>query len=594
MTAAANAGNTSPALNVLDVGKSFPAGGRRVTALQNVSLRLHGGVTALVGPDGAGKTTLLRLAAGLLLPDYGKVESFGMDTAEAGERLHRLIGYMPQRFGLYEDLSVLENLHLYADLHGMDSRERQQRFDELMRMTGLAKFNDRLAGRLSGGMKQKLGLACTLINRPRLLLLDEPSVGVDPVSRRELWRIIETLVREFAATVLLSTAYMDEAERCDHVILLDQGRILRQGSPAEFHALTEGRGFTLSSPMLSNRTVQQRAAALPGTIDAVVQGEAVRVILRAGTEPDWQAGFSEAEQLQCRSAAPRLEDAFITLLLEQRPPDKAPPPICLTAVDNTAPACAADQPAIIEVDAVDRWFGKFQAVKKLSFRVCQGEIFGLLGANGAGKTTTFRMLCGLLPASNGKLSVAGVDLRRAAAKARARLGYMSQKFSLYGQLSVRQNLEFFSHAYGLRHPHRQQRMEWALQQFDLQAFADTNSTDLALGYKQRLALACALMHEPAILFLDEPTSGIDPLARREFWTRINQLAGEGVTILVTTHFMEEAEYCDRLLIMREGDILAAGTPAEIKRLSSSRGQAPADSMEEAFIRLVETGEAAKQ
>lgn len=593
MKSAANASDTSPALNFLEVGKSFPAGGRRVTALQNVSLQLSGGVTALVGPDGAGKTTLLRLAAGLLLPDSGKVESFGLDTANAGDRLHTLSGYMPQRFGLYEDLSVLENLHLYADLHGMDSRERQQRFDELMRMTGLSKFNNRLAGRLSGGMKQKLGLACTLINRPRLLLLDEPSVGVDPVSRRELWRIIETLVRDFAATVLLSTAYMDEAERCDHVILLDQGRILRQGSPAEFHTLTAGRDFILSSPRLSNRIVQQRAAALPGTIDAVVQGEAVRVILRPGAEPDWQACFSEADRLHSQAASPRLEDAFIMLLLEQRPLEKAPPPICVTALDTPAPTCLSDQPAIIEVDAVDRWFGEFQAVKKLSFRVCQGEIFGLLGANGAGKTTTFRMLCGLLPASNGKLSVAGVDLRRAAAKARSRLGYMSQKFSLYGQLSVRQNLEFFSHAYGLRNPHRRQRIDWALQQFDLQAFADVNSTDLALGYKQRLALACSLMHEPAILFLDEPTSGIDPLARREFWTRINQLAGEGVTILVTTHFMEEAEYCDRLLIMREGDILAAGTPAEIKRLSITAGQAPADSMEEAFIRLVEAGEAAQ-
>jgi ABC-2 type transport system ATP-binding protein len=586
------ASETSSALTFRSVGKSFLAGQRRISALRNVSLDLSGGVTALIGPDGAGKTTLLRLAAGLLLPDDGSIESFGLNTANAGDSLHRLTGYMPQRFGLYEDLSILENLNLYADLHGMDRGERQQRFDDLMRMTGLAKFNERLAGRLSGGMKQKLGLACTLINRPRLLLLDEPSVGVDPVSRRELWRIIETLARDFAATVLLSTAYMDEAERCDRVILLNQGSILRQGSPAEFHSLTAGRGFKLSSPVLSNRIIQQRADGLPGTIDAVVQGEAVRVILRPDAKPDWQACFSEADRLQSESASPRLEDAFIMLLLEQRPLEKMPAPICVIETESKAALSTTHQPPIIEVDAVDRWFGDFQAVKKLSFQVSQGEIFGLLGANGAGKTTTFRMLCGLLPVSNGKLSVAGVDLRRAAAKARSRLGYMSQKFSLYGQLSVRQNLEFFSHAYGLRNRQRQQRISWALQQFDLQEFADTNSTDLALGYKQRLALACALMHEPAILFLDEPTSGIDPLARREFWTRINQLAGQGVTILVTTHFMEEAEYCDRLLIMREGDILAAGTPAEIKRLGSQPARAPADNMEEAFIRLVETSEAA--
>lgn len=592
MKPSANALDQPAVLNFHQVGKSFLAGQRRINALQEVCLQLNGGVTALVGPDGAGKTTLLRLAAGLLLPDSGKVESFGLNTANAGDSLHTLSGYMPQRFGLYEDLSVRENMNLYADLHGMDSLERQQRFEDLMQMTGLAKFTERLAGRLSGGMKQKLGLACTLVNRPRLLLLDEPSVGVDPVSRRELWRIIETLVEDFAATVLLSTAYMDEAERCSHVILLDQGRILRQGSPAEFHALTEGRGFILSSPTLSNRIVQQRAATLPGCMDAVVQGDAVRVIVRSEAKPDWQACFSETDRLHSRAASPRLEDAFIMLLQAQRPPEKMPPPICVAALDNAAPICGADQPAIIEVDAVDRWFGDFQAVKKLSFRVCQGEIFGLLGANGAGKTTTFRMLCGLLPASNGKLSVAGVDLRRAAAKARSRLGYMSQKFSLYGQLSVRQNLEFFSHAYGLRRQQRRQRIDWALQQFDLQAFADVNSTDLALGYKQRLALACALMHEPAILFLDEPTSGIDPLARRDFWNRINQLAAQGVTILVTTHFMEEAEYCDRLLIMREGDILASGTPADIKRLSANAGQAPAADMEEAFIRLVESSESA--
>jgi len=579
--------DSQAALDFRNVGKAFLSGRRKVQALQNISLRLTGGITALVGPDGAGKTTLLRLAAGLLLPDSGSIESFGLNTLGAAERLHRQTGYMPQRFGLYEDLSVLENLNLYADLYGIDQTERQNRFTELMKMTGLAKFNQRLAGHLSGGMKQKLGLACTLVNRPRLLLLDEPSVGVDPVSRRELWQIVTLLVKDFGTSVLLSTAYMDEAERCDHVILLNQGRILRQGAPANFHALAEGRSFMLSSPLLSKRQIRQRLAEHADVIDAVVQGEAVRTVLRTRTQPDWRAYFGETARLQSLPVAPRLEDAFIMLLLEQRGARQQSETVCFMPISDSVSA-QANRPAVIQVDAVDRWFDGFQAVKKLSFNVRQGEIFGLLGANGAGKTTTFRMLCGLLPASNGSLRVAGLDLRKAAAQARARLGYMSQKFSLYGQLSVRQNLDFFSHAYGLRDPHRQERIAWAMQQFDLHRFADSDSADLPLGYKQRLALACALMHEPEILFLDEPTSGIDPLARREFWARINQLAAQGVTILITTHFMEEAEYCDRLLIMREGDILAAGTPAEIKQSSQGPEHPPTDNMEEAFIRLVES------
>lgn len=577
------ADSSPPALSFSAVSKSFKAGARQILALQSVSLTLTGGVTALIGPDGAGKTTLLRLAAGLLKPDNGRVACFGQPSAGS----HQQTGYMPQRFGLYEDLSVLENLNLYADLYDIGLSERQNRFEELMKMTGLAPFFGRLAGRLSGGMKQKLGLACTLVNRPNLLLLDEPSVGVDPVSRRELWQIIARLVEEYGTCVLLSTAYMDEAERCNRVILLDRGRLLRQGEPEAFREVARDCSFMLASTLLSKRLIRQRLAGHPDVVDAVVQGDAVRVVAKPGRPPVWHSMLDGSDRLQIRAVPPRLEDAFILLMLEQRGPQPSNETVCLIPDDTTA-SPDATRPPVIEVDAVDRWFDGFQAVKKLSFSVHQGEIFGLLGANGAGKTTTFRMLCGLLPASNGRLRVAGVDLRTAAAKARSRLGYMSQKFSLYGHLSVRQNLDFFSHAYGLRNQRRRDRIDWALQEFDLYGFADTNGAELPLGYKQRLALACALMHEPEILFLDEPTSGIDPLARREFWTRINQLAAQGVTILVTTHFMEEAEYCDRLLIMREGDILATGTPLEIKCRGQSPLLPPADTMEEAFIRLVES------
>ncbi len=578
-----NAPDSTKVLTLQSVAKAFISKQGQIDAVQDVSLSLNTAtVTALVGPDGAGKTTLLRLAAGLLVPDSGAIKVFALDSIDNTEQIHQLTGYMPQRFGLYEDLSVAENLNLYADLYAIEHSDREIRFADLIRLTGLEKFNTRLAGQLSGGMKQKLGLACTLVNRPRLLLLDEPSVGVDPVSRRELWHIIEALVEQSGTTVLLSTAYMDEAERCQYVILLDQGKILKQGPPESFHQQVAGSSFSLSSPNLSKRQIQHRLKAQAGIIDTVIQGDTVRVVTQPGSALDLATCFNVSEAVQSEAVAPRLEDAFIMLLLARYPA------VNFSLMNDVEPSVEGEPQTMIKVHEVERWFGTFQAVKKLTFNVQKGEIFGLLGANGAGKTTTFRMLCGLLPSSNGQLSVAGVDLSKAAAEARMRIGYMSQKFSLYGELSVRENLNFFSSAYGLRNKQRKQRIDWALQQFELQALADSTSNNLPLGFKQRLAMACALMHEPDILFLDEPTSGIDPLARREFWARINYLAAQGVTVLVTTHFMEEAEYCDRLLIMREGAILAAGTPTEIKQQSQQQNQLPPDNMEEAFIRLVES------
>ena len=578
-----NAPDSTKVLTLQSVAKAFFSKQGQIDAVQDVSLSLNTAtVTALVGPDGAGKTTLLRLAAGLLVPDSGAIKVFALDSIDNTEQIHQLTGYMPQRFGLYEDLSVAENLNLYADLYAIEHSDREIRFADLIRLTGLEKFNTRLAGQLSGGMKQKLGLACTLVNRPRLLLLDEPSVGVDPVSRRELWHIIEALVEQSGTTVLLSTAYMDEAERCQYVILLDQGKILKQGPPESFHQQVAGSSFSLSSPNLSKRQIQHRLKAQAGIIDTVIQGDTVRVVTQPGSALDLATCFNVSEAVQSEAVAPRLEDAFIMLLLARYPA------VNFSLMNDVEPSVEGEPQTMIKVHEVERWFGTFQAVKKLTFNVQKGEIFGLLGANGAGKTTTFRMLCGLLPSSNGQLSVAGVDLSKAAAQARMRIGYMSQKFSLYGELSVRENLNFFSSAYGLRNKRRKQRIDWALKQFELQSLADSTSNNLPLGFKQRLAMACALMHEPDILFLDEPTSGIDPLARREFWARINYLAAQGVTVLVTTHFMEEAEYCDRLLIMREGAILAAGTPAEIKQQSQQQNQLPPDNMEEAFIRLVES------
>ncbi len=574
---------TAEAMSVHGVTKRFHAGKRVVCALDQVNARCrHGIVTGLIGPDAAGKTTLMRLLAGLLLPDEGAITVLGIDAVKNPLLVQQVLGYMPQRFGLYGDLTVQENLDLYADLQAVPHSERRPRYAELIHMTGLAPFTGRLARDLSGGMKQKLGLACTLVRAPRLLLLDEPTVGVDPVSRRELWQIVYRLVEHEGLSVLLSTAYLDEAERCQDVILMHEGKILDQGTPASFSTRMTGRTFQVTARQIGKRKLQGQLAGGKGVVDAIIQAEGVRVVMAAESAPESLQSLAEAPDLHILSVAPRFEDSFIVMLKDRM----SPAPVVTNQIISQ-PVAFKDEDVIV-VDNVKRCFGNFYAVNGISFSVRHGEIFGLLGANGAGKSTTFRMLCGLLPASEGTLRVAGEDLRRAAAKARARIGYMAQHFSLYANLSVTDNLAFFSRAYGLRGKQQRDRLAWALDEFELRPYADTTSGQLSLGYKQRLALAAALMHSPEILFLDEPTSGVDPLARREFWHRINRLADQGVTLLVTTHFMEEAEYCDRLVIMAQGEILAEGTPEEMKARFRSP-ERPKPTMEEAFIGLLESG-----
>lgn len=569
------------ALVLEDVHKGFRRGGTTVQALQGVTLRVQAGrITGLLGPDGAGKTTLMRLAAALLLPDAGRVLVLGEDTRHAAVRIQESIGYMPQRFGLYEDLTVQENLDLYGDLQGLSAADKTIRHEELLRLTALGPFGRRRAGDLSGGMKQKLGLACALLRAPRLLLLDEPTVGVDPISRRELWSIIQGL-QEKGTSILISTAYLDEAERCDDILLFHEGKLLAQKNPADFHAPMAGHCYLVQREGLSRRQLQARLAQRPGVVDATIQAEGVRVVCRES------AALSEDGE-HWQGVPPRFEDAFVTLLRSGSA--AAPTPAGdHPEVPATADAQDPDGESVIEVRELRRFFGHFEAVKGISFTVKAGEIFGLLGANGAGKTTTFRMLCGLLPASSGTLRVAGADLLRAGAAARARIGYVSQKFALYGNLSVSQNLHFFASAYGLRGAPWRRRIDWAMAEFDLSAYTDVNADDLPLGFKQRLALACALMHEPPILFLDEPTSGIDPLARREFWSRINTLAEGGVTVMITTHFMDEAEYCDHLVLMSLGEILALGSPQEI-RAQARRPDLPNPTMEDAFVDLIQSHE----
>lgn len=565
------------ALTLQEVSKTFNSGGRKITALDKIDLVIPSGkITGLIGPDGAGKTTLMRLATGLLLPDAGQIQVLGIDAIADPLAAQSAVGYMPQRFGLYEDLTVQENLDLYADLRGVTEKFRPGHYQKLLHMTGLGPFTDRLAGRLSGGMKQKLGLACTLVSPPRLLILDEPTAGVDPLSRRELWIIVDHLVEAEGMSVLLSTAYLDEAARCTETILLHEGKIVAQGAPADFSKTMRGRVFLASQETGSKRHLQSLLSSTPGVLDALIDGEQIRLVIES---PDTHV--PKLNDINIESAPPRFEDAFIAILKGKQQTQKPLPP----AIQHRFAADAEDD-TVITIENVARRFGDFYAVRDISFSVHRGEIFGLLGANGAGKSTTFRMLCGLLPVSAGKLSVAGHDLRHAAARARGRIGYMAQRFSLYSNLTVLQNLHFFSSVYGLRGHHRQERIRWALDVFELAPYGQSNSGDLPLGFKQRLAFACALMHEPEILFLDEPTSGVDPLARREFWQRTNALADAGVTVLVTTHFMDEANYCDRLVIMADGRILTQGTPKAIKSPFSTP-EVPEPRMEDAFIALIE-------
>ena len=477
-----------------------------IKALDNLSLNIEKGkITGLIGADGAGKTTLIRLIIGLLTSNKGEISTLGVNPFTEKEKLTFKIGYMPQKFGLYEDLTVIENLKLYADL-----KKVPYDFEKLLNFTNLSPFQERLAGALSGGMKQKLGLACSLLGNPEFLILDEPSVGVDPISRRDLMQMVRNMITT-DTTVLWSTAYLDEAHSFDTTVVLDKGKVIYQGKP---HDLAK-----------TSQEFEEKVIDLMG-------------------------GYK-----------------------------KEPSEIAQNYVSREI---NIDYPVI--ADNLEKCYGNFYAVKNNSFKIKKGEIFGLLGPNGAGKSTSFKMMCGLAKPSNGTASIMGIDIKKNPEKARANLGYMAQKFSLYGSLTVRQNLDFFASVYGIKSKDKDKRVNEILDIFSLKNFENQKSEDLPLGFKQKLSMACALIHNPPVLFLDEPTSGVDILTRRDFWNHITSLAKKGVTILVTTHFMDEAEYCDRISLFYKGETIAIGTPGELK------SKVNAKNMEEAFITLIKESE----
>lgn len=540
-------------------------------AIKKINFSIFSGkITGIVGPDGAGKTTLIRMLTGLLAPTFGELKVLNYNMPNTFSDFLQQIGYMPQKFGLYEDLTVYENLKLYSDLQNIENSNN--RIDELLTFTSLKKFQDRLAGKLSGGMKQKLGLACALIKKPKLLLLDEPGVGVDPISRIELWEIVQKLLEDDIA-VVWSTSYLDEAQNCDEVILLNEGNCLYQGTPQNLKENMKDRVFLISGIFLQKRETLTKILEQDEILDAVLVGSKIRINLKKNTTLSKEFIYKLGEDVKIEAIEPIFEDCFVDILNIKT---KAHSQL----VENMK-NIEKSSLKLIEAKSLTKKFGNFVATDNIDFEIGNGEIFGFLGPNGAGKSTTFKMLCGLLTPTFGTAKVLGEDLYKSNSNIKNSIGYMAQKFSLYGNLKIKDNLDFFSGIYGLKNKKREEKIEEMIEIFDFKNYLHLNANSLPLGIKQRLSLACSVMHEPKVLFLDEPTSGVDPITRKEFWTHINGMVKKGVSIMVTTHFMDEAEYCDKIMLIYKGKNIASGTPDELKALVG-----PNASMQDAFITLV--------
>jgi ABC-2 type transport system ATP-binding protein len=527
-----------------------------------------GEIYGLVGPDGAGKTTTLRMLAGILDPSGGSARVAGCRLPGEETAVKEHLAYMSQRFGLYPDLTVAENISFYADLYGVSRKGRQAHIDDLLNFSSMGPFKKRLAANLSGGMKQKLQLVCALIHTPEVLLLDEPTNGVDPVSRRDFWRILYRLLKD-GVTILVTTAYLDEAERCNRVGLLNEGKLMVEGTPEQIRNSMRHHILAVRSPQARkiSRILRREISA---ALSVNVFGDSVHVVcpdavVAAGQVADALAAHKMTAE-DIREIAPSLEDVFVSTLGRGAPGPAAASEAAseATSAPPSAVLTCPSGDAAVEVAGLTRRFGDFTAVDQIDFMVPHGEIFGFLGPNGAGKSTTIRMLCGLLAPSEGTGRVAGCDILTQAEQIKSSIGYMSQKFSLYEDLTVSENIAFYGGIYGLDGSRLEARRKWAITMAGLDGREKTFARLLAGGWKQRLSLACAILHEPPIVFLDEPTSGVDPMSRRRFWDLIYDMAGRGITIFVTTHYMEEAEYCDRVALIYHGRVIALDTPHRLK------------------------------
>jgi ABC-2 type transport system ATP-binding protein len=540
----------------------------QLVAVKGIDLTIkQGEIFGLIGADGAGKTTTFNILAGVMSATSGEVRLLDKNPHDA--RLYT--GYLTQKFSLYQDLSIDENLRYTAGLRQVPQKLYQQRRAKYLKLMDLERFSGRLAGRLSGGMKQKLALCCALISRPKILLLDEPTTGVDPVSRREFWDVLAEIASE-GVTIVVATPYLDEAERCNRIALIHEGEIQQVGT------LTQLRD-SLGLQRLEVRTQDLATAEriLLGSDDNLSSQHTKNIVdvQKFGDRLDVLVNNAESAEIEIKHifnqyqldlkdiqvTDPTLENVFVNHLRELGDePEVIPFPSHRSGKAEKLGKVA------ISADSLRKDFGTFQAVKNIDLNIRYGEIYGLLGANGAGKTTTIKILCGLLAHTGGKISLAGETSNLRSSELRRRIGYMSQKFTLYDDLSIIQNLEFYCGVYGIPVKLRRQKIDWVLATCGLVGKENMLTGQLPGGWKQRVAFGAAVMHEPEILFLDEPTSGVDPLARRQFWSLINDFARSGTAILVTTHYLEEAEQCNRMGFMVAGEMVAQGSPTEIKAM----------------------------
>jgi ABC-2 type transport system ATP-binding protein len=543
----------APAIRVRNLRKTYGP----IEAVRGIDLDVKSGeIFGLIGPDGAGKTSVFQILGGIMPATAGEAMMLGRSARDA----RSYVGYLTQVFSLYHDLTVAENLRYMGELRRLPDKEIEIRGRRYLEMFGMDRFLDRLAGKLSGGMKQKLSLACALIIEPKILLLDEPTTGVDPVSRREFWDALADL-SSHGITIVIATPYLDEAERCTRVALMHEGRIHQSGTPRQLRDHLNLERLVVRAANLS--AAEDLLDKTQGIDDAQRFGDHLDVMVadaRAGERLTREALTNAGIGIEnIEVAPPTLENTFVALLRHVEDEVRASPFPVTRKFQERPPEAMA-----IGARNLSKSFGDFEAVKHINLQVKYGEIYGLLGANGAGKTTTIKMLCGLLEPTTGEAELAGESGSLRSAFVRQRIGYMSQKFSLYDDLTIAENLDFFAGVYKVPFAERAEKRRWVLSFSGLQDRSNQMTGSLPGGWKQRVAFGAAVMHEPSVLFLDEPTSGVDPLARRAFWKMINSFADRGMAILVTTHYLEEAEQCNRLGLMVAGELVAQGTPSGLK------------------------------
>ena len=564
-----------PIIQARQLEKTFRTRGKpAVKAVKDLTLAVgRGQIFGLIGPDGAGKTTTIQMLCGILTPSGGSATVAGVDVLRDPEATGGRIGYMSEGFTLYGNLSVEENLDFFADLYRVPAAEAATRKEQLLGFARLDAARQRRAEHLSGGMKKKLALACTLIYRPQVLFLDEPTTGVDPVSRQDFWKILYEFLAE-GITIFVSTPYMDEAERCHQVGLLRRGQLMASDTPAALKSSLRGIAVEINARPQDRAVAQLRQ--VPGVSQVQVFGDRLHLLWRDGRKgvetlaPRLEAAGVTVKDL--KATEPSLEDVFIAAIEDARltpsvadlRAEETSPQGSLQIMPETEATLPAHGEIAVRADGLTRRFGAFTAVDSVSLQVQRGEIFGFLGPNGSGKTTTIRMLTGLLPPSAGAATVAGFDVESQRRAMKPHIGYMSQKFSLYNDLTVDENIRLYSDIYGLDPKRLAARQRWVLEMAGLKGKEHLLTRDLSGGWKQRLALGCAILHEPQVLFLDEPTSGVDPVSRREFWDLIFALSLQGVTIFITTHYMDEAEHCHNLGLLYQGRLIARGSPAQLR------------------------------